>query len=131
MERLPFAVVRRHGDEPPVVVARRKRRIGAEAFIAAQRVVDRAGVERGDYSIDGPEEGAVRPQGRRRGQDGTAITVAELIGRLAGFDPELPVWVVDTASVEGYVPILGAYLGFDEAPGAGEPAEFVALDSEQ
>ena len=61
-----------------------------------------------------------------------AITVGQLRHKLAGFDPDLQVWVFDAASNSGYSPTTGiVILGTDADPAPGEPAEFVVIDVEQ
>jgi hypothetical protein len=56
------------------------------------------------------------------------VTVAELIERLHGFPPQLPVWVADPRSIDGYAPLNGTvHPGSDPAPTGSDPAQFVVL----
>lgn len=65
-----------------------------------------------------------------QGTPAQRVTVGSLRDQLAGFDPNLEVWVADAGALSGFTPAAAALAGFDLDPGEGEPGEFVVITTD-
>ncbi len=113
--------------------ARRDQHGMPAVLTALAHIAHQVGLLLDTYHTAGCRHGSATPAAGIAGGTGIAVTVgrvtvAELIERLRGFAPHLPVWVTDPGSVEGYAPLDGTvYPGTDPAPRPGDPGSFVVL----